>query len=352
MNGFLFPHGNENPRNSEGSFAGLSDGRILFAWSKYTGRNWKDHCSADIWGVTSSDCGKNWSDPHLILKHDGLNVMSVSLLRIHSGKLAMVTLHKSVVPGREDFPDCRPMFRYSEDDGMSWSDPVDIADVPPLYLVVHNDRLIQLKNNRLILPATCHRYGKGGKLLPGIGIFFLSDDEGKTWYQSLGCCYPPETLATGLQESGVVELEESTILCWFRTGGGFQYKSFSSDGGNTWTHPVPAPEFPSPEAPLSMKRNYRTKELCAVWVDTHPLRRIRFDAPAVTMGRTPLVLARSRDEGNTWTNHRILEDSPSHGYSYTAMYFTDQSLLLAYCCGGTPDCECMLQDLKIVCIPG
>ena len=50
--------------------------------------------------------------------------------------------------------------------------------------------------------------------------------------------------------------------------------------------------------------------------------------------RTPLVAAISKDEGQTWVQRRCLEDSPGHGFCYTAIYFVDGAVLLAYCAGG------------------
>ena len=146
-------------------------------------------------------------------------------------------------------------------------------------------------------------------------------------------------------EPGVVELNDGSILCWYRTRGGCQYKVWSFDQGETWTDPVPAAEFPSPESPLSMKRNPYNGELVAIWNDYSPARSVRFSDGI--MGRTPLVLARSQDEGKTWTDHVILENAPDHGYAYTAMLFAEKQLFLAYCCGGIDSCECMLQDIKI-----
>ena len=67
--------------------------------------------------------------------------------------------------------------------------------------------------------------------------------------------------------------------------------------------------------------------------------------------RTPLVIARSCDEAKSWDNHFVVENSPDHGYAYTAMYFCGNKLFLAYCCGGEPDCVRMLQDCKIKVVP-
>jgi len=37
-----------NPRNSEGSFVALKDGRILYVYTHYNGASWHDHASADL----------------------------------------------------------------------------------------------------------------------------------------------------------------------------------------------------------------------------------------------------------------------------------------------------------------
>ena len=44
-----------NPRNSEGAFLTLKDGRILFVFSRYCGDTWLDHASADLAAITSDD---------------------------------------------------------------------------------------------------------------------------------------------------------------------------------------------------------------------------------------------------------------------------------------------------------
>jgi len=348
--GTVLYHTKENMRNSEGSFVRLADGRILFAYSRYSGSGWDDICKADIWGVISSDNGESWGAPRMILENPAQNLMSVSLLRLHSGRIAMVYLKNSEVPGWPHFISCHPFIRFSDDEAESWSDPVDIAQIPPHYIMVHNERLIQLSSGRLLLPSafTCwgpYRKGNYPGLHPGFGVIHISDDEGKNWRPAEEACFPPSHMHSGLQEPGVIELKDGSILCWYRTGDGCQYKSYSYDGGDHWTDPIPAVEFRSPGAPLSMKRDPVSGDLVAIWNDYHPQRGVRFTDGI--MGRTPLVLARSSDEGKSWDRHRILEDSPDHGFGYTAMLFNEGKLLLGYCCGGKPDCESMLQDLKL-----
>ena len=340
----LLAHGPGNPRNSEGSFEKLKDGTLVFAYSRYAGDSWHDHGAADICLIRSGDGGLTWSEPEVLVKNRAQNVMSVSLLRLQDDRIALIYLEKSIAPVCERV-DCRPWISFSDDEMKTWSEAIDMASLPPVYLVCNNDRLIQLANGRLLLPGSYHRYKKDpAEFGRGIGLFFYSDDGGRTWEQTPDCCYPPQWSGTGLQEPGVVELGPGRVMAWFRSGDGFQYKSFSNDNGMTWSQPIPATEFKCPQAPLSMKRNPATGDLYAVWNDYHPSRSVRFE-PGV-IGRTPLVIGRSSDNGVTWS-HYVIEDSPIHGFAYTAIYFNGDDLLLAYCCGGTDTCSCMLQDLKI-----
>ena len=53
--------GKGNPRNSEGAFITLKDGRIAFVYSRYNGDSADDHAYCEIAVITSSDLGETWS---------------------------------------------------------------------------------------------------------------------------------------------------------------------------------------------------------------------------------------------------------------------------------------------------
>lgn len=339
---YILKHSPLNQRNSEGAYVKLADGTLYFAYSRYNGEKFNDHAAADIAAVTSKDNGKTWSEPFIVVKNTKMNTMSVSLLRLQDGRIAMVYLEKSVIPGWEKYVDCRPKLIFSGDEARSWSEPVDIANVPPTYFVVNNDRLVQLKNGRLILPASHHAFANRD----GIIQFFISDDAGASWRISKECIYPvPKMPIRGFMEPGVIELTDGRIMCFIRTAAGCQYKSFSYDGGESWSSAIPAIEFCSPESPMSMKRDPETGKLYAVWNDYSALRSVR--AVDMRWDRTPLVLAESSDEGGTWENHRLLEEAPDHGFCYIAMLFNGENLHLGYCCGGMKDCAAGVQEIKL-----
>ncbi|MCK5369224.1 MAG: exo-alpha-sialidase, partial [Cyclobacteriaceae bacterium] len=50
-----------NPRNSEGDFIQLKDGRILFVYTHFTGGT-GDHASAYLAGRFSNDGGETWTN--------------------------------------------------------------------------------------------------------------------------------------------------------------------------------------------------------------------------------------------------------------------------------------------------
>src|SRR4051812_41892986 len=84
----------EYPRNSEGSFVRLKSGRLLYYYTQFYGGA-KDASPARIAGIHSDDAGRTWSAPETVLENSGgLNIMSVSLLRLASGKIAFFYLVK------------------------------------------------------------------------------------------------------------------------------------------------------------------------------------------------------------------------------------------------------------------
>lgn len=332
-------HKRNNPRNSEGSFVTLRDGRILYAYSRYYGTSWHDNASASICARFSSDGGRTWTkQDRVLVKNEGAcNVMSVSLLRLHDNRIALFYLRKN------SSTDCRARMRISADECETWSKPV-LCIPAPGYFVVNNDRVIQLRSGRLIVPASYHRSkgafsktgttGKDYSIFEnrGIALFFLSDDRGKTWREAKDWWSLPVRSESGLQEPGVVELGDGRLYAYSRTSCGCQYELFSEDGGETWSAPRPS-VFRSPCSPLSIKRIPSTGHLLAVWND-HSGRWRLPPAHSSSWGRTPLVIAVSKDDGMTWQSCQPIETDPDRGFCYTAIHFTEEALLLAYCCGG------------------
>jgi hypothetical protein len=345
-----------NARNSEGAFVGLAQGRLLFAYTKF-GASASDFGAAVICARTSDDGGRTWSarDRVLVAKEGDTNVMSVSLLRLKDGRIALVNLRKD--DGQRM---CIPWVRFSTDEAQTFGAAVPIVCAPGYY-VVNNDRLIQLASGRLLLPMALHRVRgpyEGERLRPGFSaagliLYYYSDDGGATWREAPGSYYRASRLGEGLQEPGVVELRDGRVWSFSRAeafgpGPGRQWEALSSDGGLTWTEPRPSP-FVSPCSPMSVKRIPETGHLLAVWNDHSG----HFQTPRaqpISWGRTPLVCATSLDDGATFGHQLLLEKSPTHGYCYTAIHALDDAVLLAYTAGGKST-RMVLDTLRIRRIP-
>ncbi len=318
----LLPPGPGNPRNTEGDFLALRDGRLLFAYTKFTGGT-GDHDSASIVTRTSRDSGLTWSrEDELLLANEGeMNVMSVSFLRARDNRILFFYLRKNSVT------DCRVFLRVSSDEGRSWSGAVEcIAD--PGYYVLNNDRAVQLRNGRLVLPVALHTQN-GEWSGRGRVMFYLSDDGGRTWRRNRQMLECPVADHAGLQEPGAVELKDGRLFVFCRTALGSQYVAWSRDGAETWTGPEPSALL-SPLSPASIERIPKTADLLAVWNDHR-------DAPEEARKRslrTPLTVAISRDEGRTWINRKNLLTDPDGWYCYTAIEFVGGQVLMAYNAGG------------------
>ncbi|WP_345326859.1 sialidase family protein [Novipirellula rosea] len=315
-----------NPRNSEGDFIQLTDGRLLFVYTHFTGGG-SDHASAHLAGRYSADGGKTWdaTDTRILENEAGFNIMSVSLLRLADGRIAMFYLSK------QSLLDCRPVVRFSSDEAATWSPPQTIIpDSEVGYYVLNNDRVIQLKDGRLVMPMALHNSPKLEKPdWAGRVLCYLSDDAGSTWRVSktiLETLDPSSGKRYLAQEPGVVQLRDGRVMMFVRSNAGSQQISHSADGGETWSPLLPSTLL-SPTSPATIERIPGTDSLVCVWNDHTNI------AAELQGKRTPLSLAISDDEGKTWLRSLTLFDNPDGWYCYTAIEFTEDAVLLGHCAG-------------------
>jgi Neuraminidase (sialidase) len=315
----------EHPRNSEGSFATLASGRIIFCYSQFYGGA-ADSSPARIVRIHSDDQGRTWSEPVVLVESTGGdNVMSVSLLRLASGKLAMFYCVKN------SWLDCRPHLSVSSDEGETWSKAKLVLEAPG-YFVLNNDRVIQTNKGRIFLPLAFHRSrGSDPHSIKSwdsraIAMWIYSDDDGETWRESGSWWAMPVRSGSGLQEPGLVERADGSLFSWCRTDQGAQYGFTSTDHGLTWTPPAPT-ELQSPNGPTSIKRLPGSADLLAIYNDHSG----RFPFPPKK--RNPFVAAISSDGGKTWPHRKLIESDPEGLYHYTAIHFVGDAVLLGYCAG-------------------
>jgi len=314
------------PRNGEGDFVRLNDGRIMLAYTEYWGKSMLDHAPAHLVARYSSDEGETWTEPVEIVGREGAqNVMALSLLRLDAERIALFFLRKN------SSKDCMPVMKVSSDDGRTWSATREIlSESEKAYYVLNNARATRLKGGRILLPLANHGDVSGAHGADAAVSCAYSDDNGVTWRK--GTEYRPKDIqgaAVLAQEPGVVELNDGRVYMYMRTDRGRQWQAFSKDGGATWDDFGPSPIY-GPRGPATIRR-MKGGELLLVWNDHEGHPEYMKTGPQWLIGiRAPLTLAVSRDEGKTWTNRKTLESDLAGFYCYFALFEAKDGLLLSY----------------------
>lgn len=300
----------KNPRYTEGSIVELADGSLLFAVTEFQDSG-SDFAKAHIVGRVSNDGGQTWSEPRELQKNTGgMNVMSVTLRR-DASDIAMFYLQKN------DVNDLDMFVRLSKNEAKTFGDAT-LVTADSGYHVINNDRVTQLSSGRLLVPAASTPDVK--KVNHFVSHCYISDDGGKNWRNGKGHVDAPKR---GAMEPEVVELNDGRILMIMRTQLGYIGKSYSSDGGETWSK-LESLGVRAPEAPSTLRRIPSTGDLILIFNDTF--------TPGAGHGgkRTPLTAAISSDEGLTWKNVGNLESDASKTFSYTSLTFVRDRAVMSY----------------------
>ncbi len=302
-----------NMRNSEADALVLRDGRVLLAWTEFTGDGRSDWSGARLSARISSDQGESWGERFILQNNIGaMNVMEPDLLRLKSGKVLFLFCRKNSPA------DCAPMARLSRDDAKTFSAPVAMAITPsPSYTAFNHDRAIQLRGGRVLMPMF---FTSDYRVDPHIrSRVYYSDDEGVSWRPGETVLDLPQSKA-GAQEPGVIELRDGRVMLWVRTDLGRIYRAYSRDKGLTFSALEPMAGLESPLSPQSIKRHPKRGDLILVWNNSPKT-------------RTPLSTAVSRDEGIHWERVKVLDETPEATFAYTSIEWLRDRALLSYYAG-------------------
>ena len=201
-----------------------------------------------------------------------------------------------------------PFVCYSDDDGLSWSEPVNMASDcknPSWGWYATGPGFgIQQKNGqykgRLIIPANHSYDDPKGNIRKGPYSYgahvIISDDHGKTWRMS-------QPIMPGCNESQVAELSNGTLLMNMRSYNDKYSRaiSFSTDGGETWSpveHDYQLVESKCQGSILNY-RAYKGKPYHL------------FSNPAVPIGRTHITIKISNNDCADWQTSTLIDARPS-----------------------------------------
>ena len=119
-----------------------------------------------------------------------------------------------------------------------------------------------------------------------------------------------------------MELKDGRLLMLMRTQTHRQYSSVSRDGGDTWSPTIEVTRLVSPESPAAIRRDPGTGWLTVVW--NHNSR----GKPGAD--RTPLTIAFSSDEGESWFGYLNLESDRAKTFSDPSLRFLDGKAFVTY----------------------
>ena len=272
----------------------------------------------------STDGGRTWREDGRLRMDWTLSGMisdgGITFLRLQDGQLAFLAhRHVDGLHGGG-----LPVISFSADDGQHWT-PARLVGEPEGVWYVMNDRMIQLRGGRLVVPVS-HMPASTG-VYEGdrnIGLCFFSDDDGGSWRRSK----QPAVLDDdrGMAEPCVAEVGDGRLLLLARTGSGCHYRAWSSDGGDTWSSPEPT-TLTAACSPLTLK-TLPDGRLILFYNHAAPL------APGAFFPRVPLVYAISDDGGSTWREPVIVDDEGAAAYNrqhiYPSVCFTGEGMLVVY----------------------
>lgn len=304
----------EHPRNSEGDVVALKDGTLLVGWTDFYGGAPGDFARARISGARSTDGGRTWGDHFTLVENTGgMNIMSVSFLRIRTGEILFFYCVKNTKT------DLKLYVRRSADEARTWSEPLRITPETG-YHVMNNARAVQLQDGRIICPvAWTEEAIRKGEVYRS--VMYFSDDEGRSWARGKGETYCGQR---GAMEPGVIELKDGRLLEIIRTQFGLIWHAYSSDRGDTWTEARPWTVV-TPEAPSTLVRLPDNGDFLLVY---NPV--AQMSGVSHSGRRTPMAAAISGDEGQTWSRMKLVENDLTRTYAYFSVRIHGGRVLLVY----------------------
>jgi len=192
------------------------------------------------------------------------------------------------------------MISYSDDDGVSWSRPLNVTKQlknPEWHFLLQGPGAgITMKDGTLVFAA---QFQAGPRRTPYSSIMF-SKDHGKNWEIGTG-------IKSNTTEAQVVELKDGSLMLNCRDNrGGARTVGVTRNLGKTWElHPTDRAGL---REPVCMASLIRIGD------------RLYFSNPNTTRGRYNTTIKVSEDEGMTWPEkwHTLYDARLGNGYSSLA----------------------------------
>lgn len=278
----------------------------------------------DVGMSRSTDGGQTWEPMKIIMdmgddpkwRYDGIGDPSILTDRVNGNIWVASTWSHGNRSWHGSGPGMKPeetgqfMLVKSADDGLTWSDPINITSQvktnPNWRFVLQGPGAgITLRDGALVFPAQFR--GVNDEPIKGrpFSTIIYSKDRGETWKIGTG-------VKIDTTEAQIVQLADDSIMINCRDNrGGSRSIYTTKDLGQTWQeHPTTRKALIEPVCNAGLLRIEHPKH--------GPL--LIFSNPNTTRGRHHFTLKVSNDEGLTWPEkwHTLYDERPGSGYSILA----------------------------------
>lgn len=307
---FILPAYTDGGQYGYGDIVQINESELFCVSARF--KNFYDFDpGANIVSSRSIDSGKTWSSPIALQENIGaINTLAPSLIKISSSKLLIF------FSMRRTMQQIEIMFKESNDGGRTWGEAKSVNKNDAFAYQVLNNARVRLIGNRLVMPVAetddiFTNYDKQKVFC------YYSDNMGASWSRSKSIYYK-----TPLMEPGITAISESNWLMNIRTRTGNVFFARSYDRGVNWT--LYNSSINSPASPQTIFKLPKTDTLLMVWNCT--------TATSGVSGndRSPLSLAISTNEGNTWQWVADIETSNLSDFSYASILADEKNIYVSY----------------------
>lgn len=298
-----------------------TDNGMLLAFAEGRVASPSDNGNIDVVLKRSTDGGRTWGPLQIIDDTgDGKWGNPVPVVDRRTGRIVLNTTHtgpeetlQTIQCGQASAENTRrPFVQYSDDNGASWTTPVDITDEAKLptwrHFVGGPGHGIQLQNGahagRLVIAGDHSITPPAGMACTDPRVFggqdIYSDDGGQTWH--IGGI--SDTDVVNPNESTAAELPDGTVYFNTRAGGGMPFgraDTTSHDGGTSFDHEY-QPIYDIVTTQVSGS---------AVVKDDQGRTRLVLSSPNHPTSRERMSLWSSLDRGKSWQQGPLIYGGPS-----------------------------------------